>query len=160
MIVLEASDRRSAGLFQRLLLLVAGSMCLLLPLASIAQTSTAGESDIRRGVIEQISDAQIASHHHTGIGAIVGAGLGLGVGSLIGGGHGRDVAQVLGTLGGAAAGHTVQEKRDQPVSGQQIIVRLQNGVLVAITQPGGGNLRVGQKVYVEGNGNDARVVPQ
>jgi outer membrane lipoprotein SlyB len=33
-------------------------------------------------------------------------------------------------------------------------------VLVQITQPVNPNLRVGQRIYVEGNGEGARVVPQ
>ncbi len=125
-----------------------------------ASAATAGTEEIRQGVIEQITDVQIATNHHKGIGAVIGAGIGLGVGSLVGGGHGRDVAQVLGTLGGAAAGNEVQKKNQQPVAGQQIIVRVTNGVLVAVTQPATGGLRVGQKVYIEGSGDGAQVIPQ
>ena len=42
----------------------------------------------------------------------------------------------------------------------QIIVRTTNGVLVSVTQPVNPALRQGQKVYVEGSGEDARVVPR
>ena len=94
-----------------------------------------------------------------GEGIIGGLG-GLGIGSLIGGGTGRDVAMVAGTLGGALFGNEIQKKRDQPEPGQQIIVRLRSGVLVQITQPLNPDLRVGQRVYVEGNGEGARVMPQ
>ena len=124
----------------------------------LAQTS--GELDIRQGVVEQITATQIQSNHHRGIGAIVGGLGGLGIGSLIGGGTGRDVAMVVGTIGGALLGNDVQRKRDQPESAQQVIVRVRNGVLVAITQPVDTRLKVGQRVYVEGNGEGARVVPQ
>jgi outer membrane lipoprotein SlyB len=119
-----------------------------------------GAIEVRRGTIEQISAVQIASNHHQGVGAVVGGLAGLGVGSLIGGGTGRDVAMVVGTVGGALAGNEVQKKHDQPVPGQQLIVRTTNGVLVAVTQPVGPSLRVGQRVYIEGNGEGARVVPQ
>ncbi|MGB2815920.1 MAG: glycine zipper 2TM domain-containing protein [Burkholderiaceae bacterium] len=119
-----------------------------------------GEIEIRRGVIEQITAVQIGTNHHQGVGAVVGGLAGLGVGSLIGGGTGRDVAMVVGAVGGALAGNEVQKKHDQPVPGQQIIVRTSNGVLVAVTQPIGPNLRVGQRVFIEGNGDGARVVPQ
>jgi outer membrane lipoprotein SlyB len=117
-----------------------------------------GEVEIRTGVIEQLSPVQLQSNQHTGVGAVVGGLAGLGIGSLIGGGSGRDVAMVLGTVGGAVAGHQVQKKYDQPVAGQQIIVRTTNGVLVSVTQPVNPNLRQGQKVYIEGSGEDARVV--
>lgn len=139
-----------------LLMLFLGSVLSLG--ASAAPASS--EAEIRQGVIEQITPVQIATNHHKGIGAVIGAGIGLGVGSLIGGGHGRDVAQVLGTLGGAAAGNAVQKKNQQPVSGQQIIVRVTNGVLVAITQPATAGLKVGQKVYIDGSGDTAKVIPR
>ena len=119
-----------------------------------------GEMEIRQGVIEQITPVQIATNHHRGVGAIVGGLGGLGIGSLIGGGTGRDVAMVVGALGGALAGNEIQKKQDQPVSGQQIIVRVKSGVLVAVTQPLDPRLQTGQRVYIEGNGEGARVVPQ
>jgi outer membrane lipoprotein SlyB len=119
-----------------------------------------GEAEIRQGVIEQITETQLPTNHHRGLGAIVGGLGGLGIGSLIGAGTGRDVAMVAGALGGALLGNNVQKRYDQPVAGQQIIVRMKSGVLVQITQPANPNLRPGQRVYVEGAGEDARVVPQ
>jgi len=65
---------------------------------------------------------------------------------------------VVGAIGGAVAGNEVQKRHDQPVAGQQIIVRVTNGVLVSITQPANPGLRQGQRVYIEGSGEDARVV--
>lgn len=132
---------------------------LLSACATTGPGSMAGAVEIRTGVIEQITDVQITSTHHTGVGAVVGGAIGLGVGSLIGGGTGRDVAQVLGTIGGAVAGNEVQKKHDKPLPGQQIIVRMSNSVLVSVTQAPS-NLRVGQKVYVQGNGESARVTAQ
>jgi outer membrane lipoprotein SlyB len=128
--------------------------------AGLAYAQQSGESEIRQGVIEQITETQLPTNHHRGLGAIVGGLGGLGIGSLIGGGTGRDVAMVAGTLGGALIGNNVQKRYDQPVPGQQIIVRLKSGVLVQITQPADPNLRLGQRVYVEGSGEGARVVPQ
>jgi len=119
-----------------------------------------GEMEIRQGVVEQITNTQITSNHHRGIGAVVGGLAGLGIGSLLGGGTGRDVAMVLGTIGGALTGNEVQKKRDQPQAAQQVIVRVRSGVLVAVTQPVDSRLKSGQKVYIEGNGEGARVVPQ
>lgn len=128
--------------------------------ACAAPGSGPGEMEIRTGVIEQITNVQIASNQHRGIGAVVGGVAGLGIGSLIGGGTGRDVAMVLGTVGGAIAGNEVQKKYDQPVPGQQIIVRTTNGVLVSITQPVSQSLFQGQRVFIEGSGENARVVPR
>lgn len=119
-----------------------------------------GEMEIRTGIIEQINVVQLQSNHHAGVGAVVGGVAGLGLGSLIGAGTGRDVAMVLGTVGGAFAGNEIQKKYDQPVPGQQIVVRTTHGVLISVTQPVNPNLFKGQRVYVEGNGDGARIVPR
>lgn len=143
-------------------LLSFGLMGVLVLLTGCATTAgnQAGEMEIRSGVIEQIESVQISSNHHSGVGAVVGGISGLGLGSLIGGGTGRDVAMVLGAVGGALAGNEVQKKYDAPKPGQQIIVRTTGGVLVSVTQPVDPGLRTGQKVYIEGNGESARVRPQ
>ena len=137
----------------------AGLLGLLL-IAGPASAQQPGAMEIRQGVIEQITQMDLPTNHHRGLGAVIGGLGGLGIGSLIGGGTGRDVAMVAGTLGGALFGNDLQKKYDQPVPGQQIIVRLKSGVLVAITQPLDSNLRVGQRVYVEGAGEGARVIAQ
>ena len=131
---------------------------LALFLSACANTGGPQEVEIRSGVIEQITLVQLNNNHQPGVGAVVGGLAGLGIGSLIGGGTGRDVAMVLGTVGGAFAGHAVQQHYEKPVPGQQIIVRTSNGVLVSVTQPTTQELRQGQKVYIEGIGTDARVV--
>ena len=128
--------------------------------ATSALAQTGGETEIRQGVVEQITNTQITSNHHRGVGAVVGGLAGLGIGSLVGGGTGRDVAMVVGTIGGALTGNEVQKKHDQPVPARQVIVRVKSGVLVAVTQPVDSRLKTGQKVYIEGNGEGARVVPQ
>jgi outer membrane lipoprotein SlyB len=128
--------------------------------ATSALAQTGKETEIRQGVVEQITNTQITSNHHGGVGAVVGGLAGLGIGSLVGGGTGRDVAMVVGTIGGALTGNEVQKKHDQPVPAQQVIVRVKSGVLVAVTQPVDSRLKTGQKVYIEGNGEGARVVPQ
>jgi len=94
------------------------------------------------------------------VGAVVGGLAGLGIGSLIGGGTGRDVAMVAGAVGGALVGNQVQKRNDQPVAAQQIIVRTKTGVLVAVTQPVNPNLRVGQRVFIQGYGESALVTPE
>ena len=141
------------------------SLCLALAVTLLVSACAApgpapGAVEIQRGVIEQITATQIPTNHHQGLGAVVGGLAGLGIGSLIGGGTGRDVAMVAGAIGGAVVGNEVQKKHDKPIAGQQIIVRLSSGVLVQITQPVGPSLRVGQRVYIEGSGENARVIPQ
>lgn len=137
------------------------ALALTLGLTACATTGTqSGETEVRQGVIEQITPTQINKEHHAGVGAVVGGVAGVGLGSLIGAGTGRDVAMVLGALGGAVAGNQMQKKYDQPVAGEQIVVRIANGVLVTVTQAGNSGMRKGQSVYIQGSGEDARVVPR
>jgi outer membrane lipoprotein SlyB len=115
--------------------------------------------EIRQGRIEQITETEINENNHPGLGAIIGGIAGAGIGSLIGQGTGKDVAIAVGAIGGAVGGNYVQNQHDkQP--GQQIVVRLNSGVLVVVTQPTNPNLYVGQPVYVDGAGMKATVVPQ
>ena len=140
--------------------LLAGAAISLSLVACVSGGNSAGEMEIRSGKIEQINPAQITSSHHTGLGAIVGGLGGLALGSLIGNGTGRDVAMAAGAIGGAFAGNEAQKNYDQQKPGEQIIVRLKSGVLVSVTQPVSSVLQVGEAVFVEGSGTDARVVPQ
>lgn len=119
------------------------------------------EIEVRSGTIEQINAAEMRSNYDLGVGAIVGGLAGAGLGSLIGAGTGREVAIAAGAIAGAFGGSYAQrEYFDKPQTGQQVIVRLANGVLVSITQPVNPNLRQGQKVTIQGSGSSARVVPQ
>ncbi|MBE2262993.1 MAG: glycine zipper 2TM domain-containing protein [Burkholderiaceae bacterium] len=139
--------------------LVAAATLVLL-LTACATPMPPPPVEVRRGVIEQITPTQIATNQHAGVGAILGGLAGVGIGSLIGGGTGRDVAMVAGAIGGAVVGNEVQKRNDQPIPAQQIMVRTSSGVLVAITQPTNPALRVGQRVYIQGNGESAVVTPQ
>ncbi|MNR32605.1 hypothetical protein D3C85_1502040 [compost metagenome] len=68
---------------------------------------------------------------------------------------------VAGALAGAAGGNYAEKKHyDQPQQAQQVIVRVKSGVLVSVTQPINPALAKGSNVYIEGSGNEARVVPQ
>ena len=119
------------------------------------------EAAIRTGVIEQITLTSVKSNHDQGLGAIVGGLAGAGIGSLIGNGTGRDVVIAAGAIVGAVGGNVAQQKYfDKPQPAQQIFVRLSSGVIVAITQPVNPALYTGQRVYVEGTGIDARVLPR
>ena len=139
-----------------------GALALVLALSAcaVATGQAPGATEIRQGVIEQITPTQLETTHTAGIGAVVGGLSGLGIGSLIGRGSGRDVAMVLGAIGGGLLGNEEQRRYDQPIPAQQIIVRVRSGVLVSVVQPVDPNLRTGQRVYLEGAGNTARVIPQ
>lgn len=144
----------------RLLSRIAAFAMTLVLAACAAPGSQTDTMAIRQGVIEQITPTQIQTSQHTGVGAVLGGLTGVGIGSLIGGGTGRDVAMVVGAIGGTVAGAEVARRYDRPLEGQQIFVRTNSGVLVEVTQPVTPGLRVGQRVYIQGNGDGARVMPQ
>lgn len=135
------------------------SLLAVFALTACAPSGSGAPMEIRSGVIEQINATQIKSNHDTGVGAVIGGLGGLGVGALIGSGTGKAVAMVIGAIGGAIGGNEIQKHYDKPVEGQQIFVRTSGGVLVSVTQATS-VLRVGQKVYIEGAGTEARVVAQ
>jgi len=140
--------------------LVIAFLAALVAAGCAAPAPDYSEPEIRQGTIEQITPVNIANNHGQGLGAILGGAAGVGLGSLIGAGTGRDVAMIAGAIGGALVGNEVQRNNTQPIPGEQIIVRTRNGVLVAITQPVGPPLQVGQRVYLQGSGENTRVIPQ
>jgi outer membrane lipoprotein SlyB len=116
--------------------------------------------EIRQGRIEQITATQVKHPHELGVGAILGGAGGAALGSLIGAGTGRDVAIAIGAIAGAVGGQYAQNHYDKPQPAQQIVVRLNSGVLVVVTQATNPSLFVGERVYVEGSGPSAHVVAQ
>lgn len=149
-------------MFRRLFL----SISLVLALVGLTACATVtgqapGAVDVRTGVIEQIMPTTLQSTEHTGVGAVVGGIVGAGLGNLVGRGTGREVATVLGALSGGVLGHQVQTNvYDPPLPGQQVIVRIDNGVMVGVTQPVNPALYPGMRVYVDGSGTGARVIPR
>lgn len=141
----------------------AGALALILSLGACATYSGAppGAVEVRQGVIEQINPTQLQGVQHQGIGAVVGGIAGAGLGNLIGRGTGRDVATLLGAIGGGMLGNEVQQNDyERPIPGQQVVVRTDSGVIVAVTQPVNPALYPGMRVYLEGSGMGARVVPR
>ena len=135
---------------------------LTVVLAACASPGGGGSApmEIRTGVVEQINLTEVKSTHDQGLGAILGGVAGAGLGSLIGAGTGRDVAIAAGAIAGAIGGNVAQNRYfDKPQPAQQVFVRLQSGVLIAITQPVNPALQRGMRVYVEGTGHEARVLP-
>jgi outer membrane lipoprotein SlyB len=116
--------------------------------------------EVRYGRIEQITEIQVKHPHELGVGAILGGAGGAAIGSLIGAGTGRDVAIAIGAIAGAVGGQYAQNHYDKPQPAQQIVVRLNSGVLVVVTQAPNYSLRKDERVLVEGSGQTAHVVPQ
>lgn len=138
-------------------LVVAGLLAILLAGCGGAPTQM-GEQPIQYGRISRIDPVTLEGDHQLGLGAVIGAAAGGLIGSTIGAGTGRDVAIVLGAIGGGVAGNAVQNKYADKRAGSHIVVVLDNGVQVAVTQPVDTSLHVGDRVMIQGSGQNARVV--
>lgn len=126
--------------------------------AGCAQSPSMGETEIRQGRITYIDPVSIEGDHQLGLGAIIGGIAGGVIGHQIGGGTGQTVATIAGVLAGGAVGQGVQNRYGERRPGQHIMVDLGNGYEVGITQPADPDLRVGDRVRIEGSGAGARVV--
>jgi len=117
-----------------------------------------GEQSVRYGVITQIDSVELEGDHQVGVGTVLGAAAGGVIGHQIGHGSGRGVATVVGAIGGGLAGNAIENRYIDRQPGQQIFVRLNDGVSISITQPADPALRVGDRVVIQGSGREARVV--
>ena len=86
------------------------------------------------------------------LGAIVGGLAGAALGSTIGGGTGRAAATVLGGVAGATVGSQIARNNDGVTTapGYRITMQSDNGVVRTYEVPATGDLRVGDRVRVDG----------
>lgn len=90
----------------------------------------------------------------TGAGALIGGVVGGLAGSQIGSGRGQDAATVAGAVGGAIAGHQIEKSRaggTTTTDYYRVTVRLDNGSYQSYDQESVGDLRVGDRVRVDGS---------
>lgn len=101
------------------------------------------------GVVETIQMYRGGSSAPIGLGAIIGGIAGGVIGHQIGSGTGQTVATIAGALGGAAVGHQVEKQNS--ADRYRVIVRLDSGGSVAVSEVGEGELRVGDRVKIVNN---------
>ena len=117
-----------------------------------------GEQSARYGVVTKIEAVELEGDHQLGVGAVLGAVAGGVIGHQFGGGSGRNVGTVLGVVGGGLAGNAIENRYVDRRPGQHIFVHLDGGGSVTVTQPADAALRIGDRVFIQGDGRDARVV--
>jgi outer membrane lipoprotein SlyB len=105
------------------------------------------------GVIESIQMVQSnAAGNGVGAGAVVGGVVGGLLGNQVGGGTGKTVATIAGVVGGALAGNQIEHgNRGQSQDMYQIRVRLDNGSYQTLVQDSIADLRIGNRVRIEGD---------
>ena len=82
-------------------------------------------------------------------GVVTGAVVGGLLGNQIGGGSGKKVATVGGAIAGGVAGHKIEENRNDGDS-YDLVVEMDNGRRVTISQRQLDGIREGDRVYVSG----------
>ena len=107
------------------------------------------------GVVEGVRDVEVDSTR-TGVGSMAGAIIGGAAGSTVGRGRGSSVGGVVGTVAGAVLGEAAAQMGTQP--GHEITVRLDEGRVIAVTQPAGEIFKPGDRVRVITDGYVARVI--
>ena len=120
------------------------------------ERSSGGKDSIRRsvaqafcancGVVDAIRAVQVEGSA-SGIGAVAGGVTGAVVGNQIGNGHGRDAMTVLGGVGGAFAGHSI-EKNINRHTVYRVTVRMDDGSFRTVSQSHTPTMVVGSKVRV------------
>jgi outer membrane lipoprotein SlyB len=120
--------------------------------------STRDERVIERvayGTVQSVRAVRV-EESEAPVGTIAGAALGGVLGSQVGHGAGSAAAAVLGAVGGGLAGNAI-EHRATGHNGQEIVVRLDDGSTIAVTQGGPAELRPGDHVQVLNGAGGARV---
>jgi len=102
------------------------------------------------GSVASIQILPQSSMNGTG-GALLGAVLGGVVGNQFGGGSGRALATGVGVIGGAVAGNQIATQNQQGNQIYRVLVRLDNGRTQQFDYQQIGDLRVGDRVSIEGN---------
>ncbi len=124
----------------------------------VADTRTIQQ--VRYGTIVKTEPVSIEGEGQL-VGALAGAAVGGILGSKIGGGSGSDIAAIGGGVLGGYAGSKAAEGVSRR-NGVNLTIKMDdNGETIAIVQEANPNMmfRVGQKVRVNIDGRNARVVP-
>ena len=115
------------------------------PYANAPVTSSASQY----GNVSSIEVVAAASRSSGG-GAVLGAVLGAVIGNQIGSGTGRAAATGLGAVGGALIGNNIEGRNKGASDVYRVTVRLDNGTLGKFDYQQIDDLRVGDRVKVEG----------
>jgi outer membrane lipoprotein SlyB len=110
---------------------------------------------IEYGTIEKVSDVVIEGNRGP-IGTYGGAVTGAAAAGAAGHGTGRDLARAGGAVAGAVAGQAVEEAVTRK-DAQEMVVKMDNGSLVVVTQPAKPAFGVGDRVAVISGAGGARV---
>jgi len=101
------------------------------------------------GKIEAIEIYRASEHTPVNAGTVIGGIAGGAIGHQIGSGRGNTAATIAGAIGGAVVGNEIDRKQTQTMR-YRITVRLDSGSSLIVDENRDPNLRVGDRVRVEG----------
>ena len=113
------------------------------------------EQNVRNGTVESVRPVTIEGTK-TPIGTVAGGAVGGVAGSTIGSGKGSAVGAIIGAVAGGIAGSVAEEALTRK-QGLEIIVKLDSGNTVAITQEADEQFRPGERVRIISGGGVSRV---
>lgn len=113
---------------------------------------SAAPAGVSYGVVRSIEALGAASDHPQGGGAVVGAVIGAVVGRQFADSNsGKNVGTVAGAVGGALIGNEVEKNARREQAGVRVNVQLDHGGMRSFEFRGAADLRVGDRVRIEGN---------
>ncbi|HVS26248.1 MAG TPA: glycine zipper 2TM domain-containing protein [Burkholderiales bacterium] len=113
------------------------------------------EQNVRNGTVESVRPVRIEGTK-TPIGTVAGGAVGGVAGSTVGSGKGSAVAAIIGAVAGGIVGSAAEEAVTRK-DGLEIVVKLDSGNTVAITQEADEQFRPGERVRIIAGGGVSRV---
>lgn len=105
---------------------------------------------VEYGQVQSI-DLVRAESQTTGGGALIGGVIGAVVGRQIGSGSGRDAGTAVGAVGGAIIGNQIEKNNRGARDFYRVAIVTQSGQVRSFDYPQPGDLRVGDRVRIEGD---------
>ena len=131
---------RRLGLWTSACLLVAGATSLVMAEAPVRADE---------GQVEAIEIHRVPDNKPVNGGTLIGGIAGGVIGHQIGSGRGNTAATIAGAIGGAVVGNEIEKKQGQATR-YRITVRLDSGSSLIVEDTRDLNLRVGDRVRIEG----------
>jgi outer membrane lipoprotein SlyB len=121
------------------------------PARSVGNIGSGSVAGVSYGSVRSIEALGIPSDQPQGAGAVVGGVLGAVVGrQMASSNSGKNVGTAVGAVGGALIGNEIEKSARRDHSGVRIGVTLDNGALRHFDYKSAGELRVGDRVRIEG----------
>jgi len=110
------------------------------------QSEARAVQTVEYGTVQSVRAVQIKGDKPV-VGTVAGAAIGGLLGNQIGHGGGRAAATVIGAVGGGIAGSAIERKIDEE-DGEEIVIKLDSGTVIAVVQPGAHHFVAGDRVRV------------